>query len=49
MINKLHVKWIRGVIDIHDGWGHINVVFQSMHSNRITAGLEMFGPFRVLH
>jgi hypothetical protein len=41
--------WSGGVIDIHDGHDLVNVVFQSMHLNRIIARLEMFNPFKDLH
>jgi hypothetical protein len=41
--------WSEGVIDTCDGRDLINVVFQSMHLNRIIAGLEMSGPFKDLH
>ncbi len=47
--NNLHVMWSGGVIDTHDGRDLVNVVFQSMHLNRIIAGLKMSGPFRELH
>jgi hypothetical protein len=41
--------WSGGVIDTCDGRDLVNVVFQSMHLNRIIAGLEMSCPFRNLH
>ncbi len=41
--------WSGGIIDTCDGHDLVNVVFQSMHLNRIMAGLEMSGPFRGLH
>jgi hypothetical protein len=41
--------WSGGVIDTRDGHDLVNVVFQSMHLNKIMAGLEMSGPFRDLH
>ncbi|CAK9881788.1 unnamed protein product [Sphagnum jensenii] len=47
--NNLHVMWSGGVIDTRDDRDIVNVVFQSMHLNRVMAGLEMSGPFRDLH
>ncbi len=41
--------WSGGVIDSRDGHDFVNVVFQSMHLNRIMPGLEMSSPFRDLH
>jgi hypothetical protein len=47
--NNLHIMWSGGIIDIRDGHDLINVIFQSMHLNRIMSGLEMSGPFTDLH
>jgi hypothetical protein len=47
--NNLHVMWSGGIIDTHDGYDFVNVVFQFMHLNRIIIRLEMFGPFRELN
>ncbi len=47
--NNLHIMWNGGVINTRDGHDLVNVVFQSMHLNRIIAGLEMSGPFINLH
>jgi hypothetical protein len=41
--------WSGGVIDTRDGRDLVNVVYQSMHLNRIIIGLEMSGLFRELH
>jgi hypothetical protein len=41
--------WSGGVINTRDGHDLVNVVFQSMHLNRIMTRLEMSGPFRYLH
>jgi hypothetical protein len=41
--------WSGGVINTRDGHDLVNVVFQSMHLNRIMTRLEMSGPFRDLH
>jgi hypothetical protein len=41
--------WSGSVIDTRDGHDLVNIVFQSMHSNKMIARLEMFGPFRDLH
>jgi hypothetical protein len=41
--------WSGGVIDTRDDHDFVNVVFQSMHLNRIMTGLEMSSPFRDLH
>ncbi len=49
IINNLHVMWNVNVIDTCDGCDLINVVFQSMHLNKIIIGLEMSGPFKNLH
>ncbi len=47
--NNLHVTWNENIVDIHDRHELVDVIFQSIHLNRIIAGLEMFGPFRDLH
>jgi hypothetical protein len=47
--NNLHVMWNGSVIGTCDGHDLVNVIFQSMHLNRIIVGLEMSGPFRNLH
>jgi hypothetical protein len=41
--------WSGGIIDTRDGHELVNVVFQSMHLNRIMAELEMSSPLRDLH
>jgi hypothetical protein len=38
-----------GVIDTRDGHELVNVVYQSMHLNRIILRLEMSSPFKKLH